>query len=153
MFTRSGSTWLSQAKLTGGEEIGAGEFGSSVALSANGNTALIGGRGDDGEVGAAWIFTRTGSSWSQQAKILGGGEVDPGEFGASVALSPDGETALVGAPTNYDCVGAAWIFTLSGSKWKQRQELASEQTYCPSPDSTHDWGTSVALSAGGKPRS
>ncbi len=152
VFTRSGSTWTQQGeKLTGGaEEIGEGRFGSSVALSSDGDTALIGGEGDDGDVGAAWVFTRSGSTWTEQAKILAKGEVDPGSFGASVALSSDGTTALVGAPTDYDCVGAAWAFTNSGSKWKQEQEFASGQTTCPTPDSATDWGTSVALSADGE---
>ena len=52
MFTRSGSTWTQQgAKLTGGGENGKGDFGQSVALSADGNTALIGGDGDNSERG------------------------------------------------------------------------------------------------------
>ena len=52
-----------------------GEFGYSVALSADGNTALIGGPGDNGGAGAAWVFTRSGSAWAQQgAKLTGAGE-------------------------------------------------------------------------------
>ena len=53
-------------KLTGSGESGAGKFGYSVALSADGNTALIGGPDDNGNVGAAWVFTRSGSTWTQQ---------------------------------------------------------------------------------------
>src|SRR5262249_58693821 len=91
------------AKLTGKEESGKGQFGDSVALSADGNTALIGGYGDNGAAGAAWVFTRSGTSWSQQgAKLTGAGETSQGEpggeFGASVALSADGNTALIGGP-------------------------------------------------------
>ncbi|MFI4985436.1 MAG: IPT/TIG domain-containing protein [Solirubrobacterales bacterium] len=112
-FTRSGSTWTQQGvKLTGGEEAnGQPKFGYSVALSATGETALIGGRGDSGHRGAAWMFTRSGAAWSQQeGKLTGGGEVGAGNFGASVALSADAETALVGGPTDNGKVGAAWAF-------------------------------------------
>src|SRR5215208_4648756 len=84
-------------KLTGGGAAGAGRFGTSVALSADGDTALVGGPDDDGLRGAVWTFTRSGTTWSQQGgKLTGGGETGNGRFGTSVALSPDGKTALVG---------------------------------------------------------
>ena len=85
-------------KLTGGEEDNT-EFGVLVALSADGNTALVGGWKDDGTKGAAWVFTRSGGVWSQQGpKLTGAGEIGEGGFGTSVALSADGNTALIGAP-------------------------------------------------------
>ncbi len=150
VFTRSGSTWTQQGeKLTGGEEIGDGDFGARVALAADGDTALIGGPDDNGGVGAAWVFTRSGSSWTQQTKLVAKGEVGAGLFGTSVALSGDGETALVGAPDDKSCVGAAWAFTRSGSTWTKQKEFTVEQTECPTPDSVKDWGTSVALSYDG----
>ena len=59
-----------------------------MALSADGNTALIGGPGDNDRVGAAWVFTRSGETWTQQGeKLTGNGESGEGEFGDSVALS------------------------------------------------------------------
>ena len=70
-----------------------------MALSSDGNTALIGGPDDNGDVGAAWVFTRSGSTWTQQgSKLTGSGEVGNGDFGFSVALSADGNTALIGGP-------------------------------------------------------
>jgi hypothetical protein len=137
VFTRSGSTWTQQgAKLTGGEELGAGEFGWGVALSADGATALIGGRGDDGGAGAVWVFTRSGSTWMQQGAKLTGTEedFDPGDagseeideevgngyFGDSVSLSADGATALIGGPRDNGWAGAAWVFARSGSTWTQQ---------------------------------
>ena len=62
------------AKLTGTGEIGDGQFGASVALSSDGNTALIGGDGDNSGAGAAWVFTRSGGAWTQQGAKLTGGE-------------------------------------------------------------------------------
>ena len=70
------------SKLTGSGETGAGGFGSSVALSADGNTALIGGPYDNGGVGAAWVFTRSGSTWTQQGPKLTASD----ETGAGVRL-------------------------------------------------------------------
>ena len=113
-------------KLTGAGERGEeGEFGYSVALSAEGTTttALIGGPADNGKVGAAWVFTRTGSTWTQQgAKLTGKEEAGAGEFGKSVALAVEGTTttALVGGPGDNGNIGAAWVFTRSGSTWTQQ---------------------------------
>ncbi len=130
VFTRSGSTWTQQGpKLTGTGEIGAGEFGSSVALSSTGNTALIGGFRDNAGAGAAWVFTRSGSVWTQQGEKLvakSGEEVGPGEFGTSVALSAEGTTtyALIGSPAEsygiFGHYGSAWVFTRTGTTWTQQ---------------------------------
>ena len=98
-----------------GEEIGPGSFGSSLALSTNGNTALIGGNSDNTCTGAAWVFARSGETWSQQGpKLTAHGEINNGLFGINVALSGDGNTALIGA-TNEQIgdsvgVGAAYAF-------------------------------------------
>ena len=73
-------------------------FGDSVAVSADGDTALIGGPEDNDLVGAAWVFTRQGSTWTQQGpKLTASDESGQGQFGSSVALSGDGNTALIGA--------------------------------------------------------
>ena len=123
VFTRSGSTWTQRAKLVGTGETGAGQFGARVALSGDGGTALIGGFSDGAGVGAAWVFTGSEATWTQQAVLKGDGEVGGGEFGRSVALSFDGNTALVGALESGFQTGAAWVFARSGSTWAQQAEL------------------------------
>ncbi len=122
VFTRSGSTWNQQgSKLIGDDESGGANSGDSVALSGDGNTALIGGDGDNGDAGAVWVFTRSGSTWTQQgAKLTGGGEIGSGTFGASVALSGAGNVALIGGFGDNGHAGAAWVFTRSGSTWTQQ---------------------------------
>ena len=97
-FTRSNGIWTQQGgKLTPSDESGAGSFGVAMALSADGNTALIGGNADSGNVGAAWIFARNGNSWTQQgSKLVGSGYSGQPVQGFSVALSSDGHTALLG---------------------------------------------------------
>ena len=109
-------------KLTGGtEESGKGDFGGSVALSADGKTALVGAPEDDSGVGAVWVFVRSGSTWTQQgSKLTGAGEVGAGKFGTSVALSASGYTALIGAPGDHGKLGAAWVFTRTGSTWTRQ---------------------------------
>src|SRR5207344_222713 len=94
----TGATWTQQGgKLTGSGASGAPQFGFSASLSDDGNTALIGGPNDSSSAGAAWVFTRTGTAWAQQgAKLTGSGESGAGQFGFGVALSADGNTALIG---------------------------------------------------------
>jgi hypothetical protein len=126
VFTREGSTWTQQGeKLTGGEEEGVAEFGRSVAISNDGATVLAGGPRDAKGLGAAWAFTREGSTWTQQgAKLLGAHEAGHGQFGGSVALSGDGGTALIGARADHSFTntGAAWAFSRTGSTWTQQGE-------------------------------
>jgi hypothetical protein len=147
VFTRSGSTWSQQGeKLTGTGEAGQAEFGRSVALSADGGTALVGGWSDNGNVGAAWAFTRSGSTWSQQGgKLTGSGETGEGAFGSSVALSADGNTALIGGPSDNGNAGAAWAFTRSSSTWTQQGEKLTGT----GETGAGRFGESVALSADG----
>ncbi len=148
VFTRSGSTWTQQGgKLTGSEEScpwpSLCYFGASVALSSDGNTALIGGPLDNSGWGAAWVFTRSGSTWTQQgARLTGSGEIGKGFFGESVALSSDGDTALIGGPYDNEG-GAAWVYTRSGSTWTQegaKRTGSGEVGYS-------DFGASVVLSS------
>jgi uncharacterized protein (TIGR03437 family) len=122
VFTRSGGVWSQQGrKLVGTGAIGSALQGVSVALSADGNTAIVGGNGDNNLAGAAWMYTRSGSLWSQLGgKLVGTGAAagpgQPGGFaqqGRAVALSADGNTALVGGPTDNGYLGAAWVFVKS----------------------------------------
>ena len=91
-FTQQG------AKLVGTGVVSGAEQGSSVALSADGNTAIVGGHYDNDFAGAAWVFIRSGGVWTQQgSKLVGTGAVgSAANQGVSVALSADGNTAIVG---------------------------------------------------------
>jgi hypothetical protein len=125
VFVRRGGVWTQQGnKLVGTGAIGAAQQGWSVALSADGNTAIVGGLADDGFVGAAWVFVRSGGVWTQQGgKLVGDGigGLGPAQ-GLSVALSADGNTALVGGPFDGATFefGATWVFTRSGGVWTQQ---------------------------------
>jgi hypothetical protein len=134
------------AKLTGGGETGTGELGSSVALSADGDTALVGAPGDGGGAGAAWVFTRSGSIWTQQGEMLtGASETGAARFGGSVALSADGDTALIGGAADGEGAGAAWAFARSGATWAQQGEKLTGA----GETGAGAFGRSVALSGDG----
>ena len=114
-----------------------GLFGFSVALSGDGQTALVGAPRMNGFAGAAWVFTLTGSTWTEQAELSGAaeGEAAPEacaasaeecSFGRSVAISNDGNTAVVGAPRNNGNHGAALVYTREGSSWSETAMLTGK---------------------------
>jgi hypothetical protein len=125
VFTRTNGVWTQQGtKLVGTGAPGDAAQGTSVALSADGNTALVGGPADNATTGAAWVFTRANGVWSQQGgKLVGTGAIGLASQGQSVSLSADGNTALVGGPTDNSNMGAAWIFTRSSGVWNQTSKL------------------------------
>ncbi|MBZ5589738.1 MAG: hypothetical protein LAO05_14365 [Acidobacteriia bacterium] len=122
VFTRSGGAWSQQgSKLVGTGAVGMALQGQSVSISADGNTAIVGGSDDNSAAGAAWVFTRSGGVWSQQgSKLVGTGAVGASQQGRSVAISADGETAVVGGLEDNSLVGAAWVFMRSGGVWSQQ---------------------------------
>ncbi len=92
-----------------------------MALSADGNIAIVGGPGDNSGAGAAWVFIRNGGVWSQEGgKLIGTGAVGNADQGSSVALSADGNTAIVGGLGDNSGAGAAWVFTRNGGVWSKQ---------------------------------
>jgi hypothetical protein len=135
--------FIQASKLTGAGESGAGHFGWSVALSADGGTALVGAPRDDNFNGAAWVFTRSGRGWHQQGpKLTAADESGAAYFGSSVSLSADGNTALIGGPEDQIYLGAAWVFTRSGTTWSETQKFMGSAN-------ESDLGSSVSISADG----
>lgn len=123
VWTRSGGVWTQQGgKLVGSGAVGNAQQGTAVSLSADGNTALVGGAYDDNVVGAGWVWTRVGGVWTQQGtKLVGSGVL--GGFsrqGDSVSISANGNTALIGGPRDNNDVGAAWVWKRNGVIWTQQ---------------------------------
>ena len=143
IFTRSGSTWAQQGtKLVTSDEVGNTWFGKSVSLSADGNTALVGGYLDNTNAGAAWIFTRSGTTWTQDGtKLVGTGAVGAANQGTAVSLSADGTIAAIGGSADDSNKGATWIFTRSGNTWVHQKIVV------PGVSGAAKQGQSVALSA------
>jgi hypothetical protein len=103
-------------KLTASDGAAGDRFGSSVSLSGDGSVALVGAYADDDKgtnSGSAYIFTRNGSTWTEQAKLVASDGASDDRFGYSVSLSSDGNTALIGAYLDDDKgtdSGAAYVY-------------------------------------------
>lgn len=115
-------------------------FGVTVALSADGHTALVGAPGRT--VGAAYVFVEQGSKWTEQQEIDSPAGSAGDTYGLSVALSADGSTALVGAPTGgADQAGIVYAYARQGSRYVLNGQLT------PSDGAFSDeFGASVSLS-------
>ena len=119
VFTSSGSAWSQQAELIGSDSAAGDGFGTSVAVS--GTTAVAGAPGHDSSTGAAYVFTRSGTAWSQRAELAASDAAQGGYFGLSVAVS--GFTVAVGAFRNTPGTGAVSVFVRSQGTWPQQAEL------------------------------
>ncbi|MEA2199891.1 MAG: hypothetical protein QOI89_487 [Solirubrobacteraceae bacterium] len=140
IFTRSGETWTQQGKELA---LAGGGVAVSVALSADGNTALIGTPSFNTSRGAAWVYVRSGETWTLQETFTDTGGSGLANFGDSVALSADGNTAVVGARRDHENVGGVWVFARSGEVWTQQGARLTSGT------SEHNFGIAVGLSGDG----
>ena len=108
IFVRSGTSWTQQAMLVASDGAANDNFGYSVSISADGAYAVIGAYGDDAGAnsnqGSAYIFVRSGTSWTQQAKLVASDGAASDYFGWSVSISADGAYVVIGAYA--DKVGA-----------------------------------------------
>jgi len=110
-----------KAELTAADGAAHDNFGWSLAVS--GSTAVVGAYGKNSSTGAAYVFVRSGSTWSQQAKLTAADGAPRDSFGSSVALS--GSTGVVGADANSSSTGAAYVFTRAGGTWTQQIKLTA----------------------------
>ena len=153
VFARSGATWSQQQRLISSDGSTADHFGSSAALSSDASTAIVGAYnktvGATPEQGAAYVFTRVGTSWSQQQELTvsDGGAGDYLGY-TSLGLSSDGSTALVGTLQNtvngLHRPGAAYLFVRNNTAWGQLQKLTA-----PDGAANDQFGFSVALTQDG----
>ncbi|MDE0720644.1 MAG: FG-GAP repeat protein [Dehalococcoidia bacterium] len=143
VFTRSDGTWTQQSKLIGNDTGPGGLLGQSVAIS--GDSIIIRAPSDTPngtDSGSAYVFTRIGETWTEQAKLTGSSLSVNSMFGWSVAIEDD--TAAVGVlndEANGDRTGAAYAFIRTGGVWVQQAWLTSSDAA-----SEHTFGRSVALS-------
>ena len=127
VFARSGTVWSQQQKLTPTDAQARDEFGISV--SVYGNTVVAGAHGDDDDgiaSGSAYIFTRSGTAWTQRQKLTANDAAPQDEFGCSVSIS--GSTVVVGARGDDEGggdSGSAYLFSRSANVWRQQQKLSA----------------------------
>lgn len=150
VFVRSGTTWSQQAEIFPDDGAGDDNFGIAVAIS--GDIIVVGAHENDAtcpgttplcNAGAAYVFTRSGTNWTQQAKLT---PSDPGvadRFGGAVAV--DGTTAVVGAGPDDHAggtdAGSAYVFVQSGTSWNQEAKLIASDA-----SSIDRFGGAVAIS-------
>jgi FG-GAP repeat protein len=175
VFTRSGLSWTQQAYLKPSNiSNGFDLFGMSIGLSANGNRLVVGAPGEasgatgiNGDQtdksasfsGAVYAFTRSGTTWTQEAYIKASNTDAGDQFGQAVALSADGETLAVGAITEQSMAtgingnqaddfgssnGAVYVFTHATGAWAQQAYIKGSNTYV-----TNQFGYALKLSADG----
>jgi len=131
VFTLAGGSWRETTRLIAGDGGSNDRFGSGVALSADGRTALIlaAGKklGKGRSQGVAYVFERPGSRWSQAGELTASDSKAGDFFVSAIALSDDGSTAVVGA--EFSVVGGntdqgnAYVFMRAGNAWRQAATL------------------------------
>jgi hypothetical protein len=183
VFVRRNNAWSQQAYIKASNPGQSDKFGFVVSLSQDGNTLAVsapgeasgakgvnGNQNDDSipEAGAVYVFTRSGTAWSQQAYIKASNTGEPGvgdqfadgdRFGFSIGLSADGSTLAVGAiaedsgakgingdqnDNSQASSGAVYVFSRSGTDWSQQAYIKASNT-----DANDLFGYSVGLSADG----
>ncbi len=144
VFYRYSTSWSQQAKLVASDKGTNDQFGRSVSIS--GGYVIVGAAFETSlgsAAGSAYIFVRSGSSWSQQAKLGASDTVSGDTFGKSVSISSAGY-AIIGAsgadPDGLSGAGAAYVYVRSGSSWSQQVKLIS-----PNPAGGGYFGTSVSI--------
>ena len=131
IFVRSGASWTQQAKLTASDGAVDDHFGQSVSIS--GDYVVIGAPRGDGSSGSAYVFARSGTSWTQQAKFIAPDRTAGDRFGESVIIH--GDYVIVGAIKDYidgfniDGSGSAYVFVRSGTSWTQQSKLVASDRY------------------------
>ncbi len=171
VYTRAGTAWAQQAYIKAANAEAFDIFGFALALSADGNTLAVGAWLEDGagtgtaglpddntvfDSGAAYVFTRSGSTWVQSSYLKASNSDVGFWFGLSLALSADGNTLAVGAfsetsnsvndPSDRSILnaGAAYVYTRTGNTWVSQAYLKA-----PVPEENDNFGVYMALSSNG----
>jgi hypothetical protein len=156
VYTRSGNTWTQQAILSASDNNSSGNFGRSVKINSNGNYIVSGDTTiPSTHYGTAYIFARSGSTWSEQAKITHPGSSSNYDmFGSPGEINSDGTQALFGCQYEDDNgtnSGAVYAYSRSGSTWTYNQKLiasdAAAQSSFGYSISMDDAGDYVVISA------
>lgn len=161
VFARTNGTWSREAYIKASNAAAYAHFGGAVSLSSSGNTLAVGalleasgpgevpgnaGTGSSGNgSGAAYVFSRTGTVWTQRALLKSDAAGNPGQvrsFGQAVSLSGDGNFLAVGSVEGGG--GAVYVFALNQSTWSKQAFLQPSDL-----ESGHHFGDSVALSENG----
>jgi len=179
VFVRTGTNWSQQAYIKASNTDAADLFGYSVGLSADGNTLAVSAYDEDGSAreingvqdrgrrgtGAIFVFSRSGTTWMQQAYLKASNAEQGDSLGYAIAISQDGNT-IAGGAGDEDCLmpgifpgathvcqddqpqdnssGAVYVFVRTGTTWTQEAFIKSSN-----PDKEDWFGSRLTLSGDG----
>ena len=174
VFVRTDSEWSQQAYVKASNTSSFDEFGTSVTLSADGDTLAVGAPGEDSAAtgidgiegdnsafssGAVYVFVRASDEWSQQAYVKPSNTGEGDKFGGKVEVSADGGTLAVSAWSEDSAAtgidgdqddnaaldsGAVYMFTRVDDEWSQQAYIKASNT-----GESDSFGFSIALSDAG----
>ena len=127
IYVRSGTDWSEQEKITASDGANGDYFGCSVSI--NGDYAIVGAYGDDDKgsgAGAAYVFVRSGTDWTEQTKLTASDGAASDNFGESVSIN--GDSVIVSARGDDDKgsgAGAAYVFVRGGAVWTEQAKLTA----------------------------
>lgn len=123
IYTYNGSNWILEQKIYPSDAGTNKFFGLPPRLSSDGNVAAISGPGDNGNSGAIYIFTRTGTTWYQTAKLSNPNPNSNDYFGEKMAMSKEGDLIVANSKRSPNNFGSVYIFSYNGSDWNLSQTL------------------------------
>jgi len=129
VYVRNGHTWSLQQKLFASDRANFDQFG--IAVDVVGDTIVVGAHGDNDEgfqTGAAYVFRRNGTTWTEEQKLKASDAAPDSAFGASVALN--GQTVAIGAPGESSGAlssGAVYVFINDGTSWQQQGKIKANR--------------------------
>jgi hypothetical protein len=147
VFTRSGGSWTQQAKLAAADGAAFDGFGNSIAI--DGETVVVGAQNasvnGNTSQGAAYVYSRSGSDWMPQAKLVASDGAPWVQFARAVSVR--GDTAVIGAVSatvgGNAGQGAAYVYTRDGASWSERVRLLADDG-----ESWDGFGGAISLDAG-----
>ena len=156
VYSRSGSIWQYEAELSAGDKSPGDTFGYSLSITADGSRAAVGAPNQDpsgiSNAGAVYIFSRSGTTWTEEAKLTASDKIANAGFGESASIaSTSGALVIIGAhkdnptgnPGTLDA-GSCYVFTRSSTTWTQSQKITA-----PDAAPSDFFGSSVSVSADG----
>lgn len=127
VFSRAGTTWTQEQKLTASDRAADDNFGITVAIDSTGTRVAIGATGKDpsaiSAAGAAYVFLRSGVTWTQEQSITASDKLAGANFGGAIAISAAGDRVVVGAASHTSQTGAAYVFSRAVTTWTQEGKL------------------------------
>ena len=139
VFKRTGTSWAQETFFQASDKATQDQFGINVDINGDGDYIAVGAykhsHSSNSEAGAAYVFTRSGTTWSQQAKLVASNAAAEDFFGESITISKDNNYIAVGAPGHDNGggltgAGAVYVFVRSGTSWSQQAFLQhSDKVY------------------------